>query len=114
MDYSVAVELGLRNVRPSMARIQFGHMTNHQWISYEVDDVVIPGKSQFAAKLTDQAEEFYLSPVMDEVTYGQLLKIADDAIVARNDFHHVFFEGVRFASTDSEAEVATYTMSFGS
>jgi len=110
-DYSVAVELGLQCVRPSMCRIQFGHMRNHQWQCYEVDDVVVAGLAKFTAERN--STPLYLSPVMNEVTYGQLLKFADNAIVARDDYANCFLKGIRLVDIDSEAEVATYQLILG-
>jgi|SaaInlStandDraft_1057018.scaffolds.fasta_scaffold171328_1 hypothetical protein len=78
----------------------------------EVEAVGLPN-----VRLVRDAEEFFgngngWSEVLENPTPNEILEAVNRSVIATQDLHHVFFEGVE--KVDSPDEIPTFELSMGS
>ena len=82
-----------------------------------LDEVAIKGQAIIVLEADDfyggKSSVEYRSPILRNPTWLDLALIANDAILAVNDHHHVFLEGV-IKSKKRDKGIAIYHLSMGS
>jgi hypothetical protein len=62
----------------------------------EIDTIAFNGRCFIYQKKDDFfSEKGYISKILTNPTYRDLVKIADELIETTGDYHHRFFEGIR-------------------
>lgn len=74
-----------------------------------LDELAIAGEAKISYDVASSDDKFFKPVVITNATWENLTHIAEDAIVATGDYHHQFFEGVRW-----DKKNCTYQLVMGS
>lgn len=83
-----------------------------------LNEIACHGKVRFNyCGWLEEGHSEYVSDVLENPTWLDVAKLADEAIRVTGDTHHIYLEGIRIDTSNSEkcnSHVSTYTLIMGS
>ena len=72
--------------------------SNCKYAIYAVDEppnkIAFDGKCFIYSKADDFSKNTFVSNILNNPTYNDLLIVADEEIKVKEDYHHIYFEGI--------------------